>query len=409
MLIPIGTEIRTPRVPAGNYLLIGLNVLVFLVTDVLTGGTPQSLGTALKAWFALDAARPSLYQYLTYQFLHGDILHLAGNMLFLWIFGNAVCDRMGSLPYLLFYLAGGVFAGFAFTLEAENPIVGASGAIAAVTTAFLALFPRVHITMLAWMFFIFTFQVPAMILIVFKIILWDNILAPSFYAANAYSNVAYSAHLGGYAFGFLMCMILLAIRALPRSQFDLAALWTRAGRRYGFSAGGGSGGERVVGGRPIRVEELDSRPLEEVELTPVERLREETALHLAERDPQAAIESYLRLMQLDATQVLSATHQLEIANYLAQQRYHTEAANAYEAFLGAYPAASDAAEVRLLLGLIYSRYLQQDEQAVRHLRSALDDLRTAAQRSLAQDELQRAEARISGPSAEEGPEAADER
>jgi membrane associated rhomboid family serine protease len=105
-LIPIGTEFRTRRPPVANWVLIGLNVVIFLFTDFLGG----QAGAQLKAYYALDAARPALAQYLTYQFLHGDVWHLAGNMLFLWIFGNAVCDRMGGAGYVLFYLAGGVIA-----------------------------------------------------------------------------------------------------------------------------------------------------------------------------------------------------------------------------------------------------------------------------------------------------------
>lgn len=390
-LIPIGTDVRPQRAPAANYALIGLNVAVFAFTDLLGG----QVGAGLKAYYALDAARPLLHQYLTYQFLHGDVLHLAGNMLFLWIFGNAVCDRMGSLAYALFYLAGGVAAGCAFTASAGNPIVGASGAIAAVTTAFLALFPRVHITMLVWLFFIFTIQVPAMILIVFKIILWDNIIAPSFGQAAA-ANVAYSAHLGGYAFGFVVAMGLLAVRALPRNQFDLVALWSRYRRRAGWGGKGGSGRGGVVRARPVEVEELDSRPLQDVALTPVEELRERIAACLAERDAEGAVQAWLRLMELDPAQVLSRPQQLEIANHLAQARHYAASARAYEAFLSAYPGAPDAAQVRLFLGLIYSRYLQQYDRAALHLRRALDGLELDAQRTLAEEELRQAVGRLLG-------------
>jgi membrane associated rhomboid family serine protease len=391
MLIPIGTDVRTPRVPFGNYALIGLNVLVFLFTDVIGNRLNDELGAYIKTYFALDAARPALHQYITYQFLHGDILHLAGNMLFLWIFGNAVCDRMGSLGYVLFYLAGGVFAGCAFTLGAENPLIGASGAIAAVTTAFLALFPRVHITMLVWMFFVFTFQVPATLLIVFKIILWDNIIAPRF-DQGAALNVAHSAHLGGYAFGFAVALGLLLVRAVPRTQFDIVALWQRLGRRRGW------GGVPVIGvpvrARPIEVEELDSRPIDTVALTPVEQLREEITTHLAGHDPQAALVAHEQLMSLDPGHVLSAAQQVEVANHLAQARRYPEAAAAYEAFLGAYPAAGEASEVRLFLGLICSRYLHDDARAARYLREALAGLRQPAQRELAEQELRATEARL---------------
>jgi membrane associated rhomboid family serine protease len=393
MLIPIGTDIRTPRVPIGNYALIGLNVLVYLFTDVFGNTFSEGAGTWVKAYYALDAARPYLHQYVTYQFLHGDLMHLAGNMLFLWIFGNAVCDRMGSGPYMLFYVAGGVFAGMAFAAGADNPMVGASGAIAAVTTAFLALYPRVHITMLVWAIFIFTIQLPAMILIVFKIILWDNVIAPKF-DQGAASNVAYSAHLGGYAFGFLVSLALLWWRALPRNQFDIVALWSRAGRRHGGASSGGYA--RPAGGRPVRVEEIESKPIHDVPLSPVERAREEVAKRLLERDTAGAVSAYGRLMGLDERQVLGAGQQIEVANLLAQARRYGEAARAYEAFLEAYPAAGDAAEVRLFLGLICSRYLREYARAVGHLRRALDDLRLEAQRTLAREELREAEARLSG-------------
>ncbi len=388
-LIPIGTEFRPRHAPVANWVLIAINVLVFVFTDYVGGST----GAQLKALYALDAVRPSLAQYVTYQFLHGDLWHLIGNMLFLWIFGNPVCDRMGSVGYGLFYLAGGIFAGFTFTLSADNPLVGASGAIAAVTTAFLALFPRVHITMLWWMFFVFTFQVPALILIVFKIILWDTLVAPGLGGQGAASNVAYSAHLGGYAFGFTVAMGLLAARVLPRNQFDMVALWDRWRRRSGLV---GVGGGPPLMARPVVVEELDSHPLATVPLTPVEQLREEIAAHCAARDVSAAVTSYLRLLELDEHQVLARPQQLEIANCLAQTRQYQAAARAYEAYLAAYPGSADVAQVHLFLGLIYSRYLQACGRAAVHLRQTLELLPPGAQRMLAENELRAAQTRLDG-------------
>ncbi len=394
MLIPIGTEFRTRRTPIANYVLIGVNVLVFIFTDYAGG----SVGAHLKALYCLDAARPSLHQYVTYQFLHGGLMHLIGNMLFLWIFGNAVCDRMGGLGYILFYLAGGVFAGFAFTLSADNPILGASGAIAAVTTAFLVLFPRLHVTMLVWLFFIFTFRVPAMIVIVFKIILWDNVIAPGM-EQGAASNVAHSAHLGGYAFGFAVAVGLLALRALPRNQFDMVALWDRWRRRSGLVGAPTTRG-RGYTSRPIVVEELDSRPLAAVPLTPVEKLREGIGARLATGDLEGAAADYRHLLELDEHQVLARPQQLEIANYLAQQRRYREAAQAYEAFLTAYPGAADVGQVLLFIGLIHGRYLGEYERAAGHLRRAIQTLTVAAQREMAEQELKRVEAHLSGRGSE---------
>ncbi len=386
-IIPIGTEVQTRRPPLANWGLIAANVIVFGLTDWLGG----SHGAQLKMFYALDGARPVLHEYVTYQFLHGDGWHLLGNMLFLWIFGNAVCDRMGGLGYILFYLAGGVLAGVAFTHTAENPLVGASGAIAAVTTAFLALYPRVHVTMLVPIFLPFTFQIPAMIVIVFKIILWDNVLAPSIDQGTA-ANVAYSAHLGGYAFGFVTALGLLAVRALPRNQFDLMALWNRWQRRHGLVGPTPA----PVTARPITVEEVDSRPLASVTLTPVEQLREEIADRFEARDVGAAVASFLRLLELDAQQVLPRAQQIELANYLAQTRRYREAAAAYEAFIAAYPGAADLPQVRLFLGLIYNRYLGQYERAATQLRAALEALQPDTQRALAEDELRQAETRLLG-------------
>jgi membrane associated rhomboid family serine protease len=390
MLIPIGTDVRTPRLPIGNYVLMALNVAIFLVTDVFAESWRPGLGADLKAFFALDGARPSLHQYLTYQFLHGDLLHLAGNMLFLWIFGNAVCDRMGTRSYILFYLGGGVFAGIAFAFEADSPLVGASGSIAAVTTAFLALFPRVHVTMLVWMIIIFTFQIPGWILITFKIILWDNVIAFAIESSGgAESNIAFSAHLGGYAFGFGLSLLLLLARALPRNQFDIIAVWNRRARRHGLVVGGGNL-RHPVGARPIRVQELSSRPIEEVQLTPVEQLREDVALALSEREPDRAIQLYQKLRELAPDAVLAANNQLEVANHLAQRQQHAAAAVAYEAYLNAYPVAADTPEVRLFLGLVYRRYLHNEARAAIHLRKALEGLRLEAQRILAEEELRQA-------------------
>lgn len=235
MLIPIGTEVRPRKPPMGNYILIVSNVLIFLFTDFFGGAAGQQL----KSLWSLYAAVPDLGQYLTYQFLHGDWLHLAGNMLFLWIFGNAVCDRMGSLCYALFYLAAGVIAGVVFAAFNTNALIGASGAIAAVTTAFLVLYPRVHITMLLWFFVITAFRVPAMIVIVFKIILWDNIIAPGFDHV-AVSNVAYSAHLGGYFFGFCVAMGMLLGRAAPQPVRSAGPVEPLATPHWSGAAGSGA-------------------------------------------------------------------------------------------------------------------------------------------------------------------------
>jgi membrane associated rhomboid family serine protease len=379
LLIPLETDVKPRRPPVANWLLVGANVLIFLLTSA------SPVWAVVERHFTLNAAVPALSQYLTYQFLHGDLAHLAGNMLFLWVFGNAVCDRMGSVGYLLFYLAGGIFAGLVFTHYNHNPLLGASGSIAAVTTAFLVLFPRTRITMVLWAIIVTTFQLPAMVLIVIKIILWDNIVAP-YFDRGLLSNVAYSAHWGGYAFGLIVPLLLLAVGALPRNQFDLLAIGRRWQRRMGLELEA-DGGRRPLRPHAVRVEEMGSRPLGQIELSPLELLREDVLDRLAEHDLAEAARLYLRLLEQDPRQVLPRAPQLELANWLAQSGRPAEAARAYELFLGAYPGAPDCPQVHLLLGLIYLRYLAEPLRAASHLRAALESLTLESQRALAESAL----------------------
>lgn len=383
MIIPIGTDVRPRRAPLGNYLLVGLNIGIFMLTDFV-------LDPSIKDSFTLNAALPSLSEYLTYQFLHGDLTHLAGNMLFLWVFGNAVCDRMGNWPYILFYLAGGVVAGLTFTSLNQNPMLGASGAIASVTTAFLVLYPRVQILMLFLVFIVFTFQVPAMLLIVIKIILWDNIVAPAL-DRGMMSNVAYSAHLGGYAFGLIAPLLLQAANALPRNQFDLLSLWNRYRRRHGLVNSEPAAGYPRA--RTITVQEVTKPALPP---SPTVLLRENVLDRLMENDLPEAARLYERLRQHEPGHVLPRRQQLELANYLYATRRYLPAAAAYESFLVSYAGAPDAPQVRLILGLIYHRYLQDLPKAAETLRRAADQLVQPDQRQLAEQELQDVSQKLEG-------------
>lgn len=384
-MIPIGTDIRARRVPVANIALILANVGIYLFTDVVGGDA----GEWFKRVNTLDAGRPVLHQYLTYQFLHGDVGHLAGNMLFLWVFGNAVCDKMGGLCYSLFYVAGGVFAGVVFAAGSSTPMLGASGAIAAVTTAFLVLFPRSRVTMLLLFIFITTFELPSIVLIVFKIILWDNVIAPSFNRGMA-DHVAYSAHLGGYAFGFAAGVILLATRALGRNQFDLLALWSRQWRRQALAAAPQG---RPAAASPIVVAEYDGEG-REYRPTEADALRARVIDALDERDLPGAAARYLALTRLDERQVLPRQGQLDVAAQLVQSEAYADAARAYEGFLRAYPGASETPQVRLLLGMILNRHLRDHAAAAEQLRMAARGLLSEPQRALALDELRAAEAAL---------------
>ncbi len=136
-------------------------------------------------------------------FLHGSFLHLGGNMLYLWIFGNNIEDRMGPLPYLAFYLVSGVAAAAAHIGVQPNstvPIIGASGAVAGVMGAYLVLFPDVPIRTLLLFLLVFIRDIPAKWLLGFWFVL-------QFFTGSG-SGVAWVAHVGGFVFGALVAFLL---------------------------------------------------------------------------------------------------------------------------------------------------------------------------------------------------------
>jgi membrane associated rhomboid family serine protease len=152
----------------------------------------------------------NVYLALLYSmFLHGGLLHIAGNMLFLWVFGNNIEDRMGKVGYLVFYLIGGLVSALAHIFvdtSSTIPIIGASGAIAAVMGAYLVLFPNAPVRTLFIYFIILFRDIPAKWLL----ILW---FISQFFISPG-SGVAWVAHVGGFVFGVIVAG-LLRTRLLP--------------------------------------------------------------------------------------------------------------------------------------------------------------------------------------------------
>jgi membrane associated rhomboid family serine protease len=369
MFIPIRTETPIRRPPTANLTLLGLNVATFLVVN------QQFLGEHLSGFaeehFILTSGAPALHQFVTYQFLHGDAWHLLANMLFLWVFGNSVNAKMGQIPYVLFYLAGGIFAAWAYaaTQARDFQLVGASGAIASVTTAYLALFPRSRVTMLIVFFFIQFVELPALLIIGLKIILWDNIIAPGLHGGG---NVAYGAHLAGYLFGFVSAMLMLGIGALPHDQFDMLALWRRWRWRRSFSTAYGTG-DRLRYGTVARPAATGSpgREAEETRLDHVSELRGRISVRLEAGEVGAAADLYGELLALDPEQCLAERQQLLVARHFYTTGRYPQAARAFERLIGCYPGYAEVEDIRLLLGIIYARDLQQYEAADRHLSESL--------------------------------------
>ena len=148
---------------------------------------------------------PAFLTILTSMFMHGGWLHIAFNMLFLWVFGNNVEDSMGRLKFVVFYLLGGVAAALAqvaISPDSTVPLVGASGAIAAVLGGYALLYPRARVLTIFFLFFIFFLEIPAMVLLGLWILLQFLPAVGQLATPEAGGGgVAYWAHIGGFLFG----------------------------------------------------------------------------------------------------------------------------------------------------------------------------------------------------------------
>jgi membrane associated rhomboid family serine protease len=394
MLLPIRMSVRPRRTPYVNYGLILVNVAVFLLTYWPHFDPYSGKEFFLRPWaesLVLDP-RPGylhLWQFVSYAFLHAGLMHILGNMFFLYLFGNNVNDKLGHAGYLCFYLAGAILAGVGHVLLSGSAVLGASGAIAAVTGAYLVLFPQTMITVIYWFFFLGTVELPALYFIAFKLIIWDNVLEPRLAPPEA---IAHSAHLAGYAMGILITLGLLAAGLVSSSGFDLWAMIKRWNRRRLYRDVVSSGYDPYAGRtttKQIRVKEVIKSAAQQQKEEQVRQLREQISSRLAQRNLPAAAEAYLDLMKLDPEQVLPRQQLLDIANHLAGENRTAESAGAYEQFLVHYHTSEYAEQVELMLGILYSRYLHQVEPAVKHLEAAAQKLLDPGQLKMCRDELAR--------------------
>jgi membrane associated rhomboid family serine protease len=226
-MIPLTDHNPRRTFPIVNYILIALNILAFL--------WELSLGAYLQAALMNIAFIPKLFWVSGYwvndfirimasMFLHGGFLHIGSNMLYLWIFGDNVEDRLGHFRYLLFYVLCGVFAtlGHAFfSPQSSIPAIGASGAIAGVLGAYLVLYPRAQVTTLI--------QIPAVILlgIWFILQLFSGVGSLGVRDAQDMGGVAWFAHIGGFVAGMLLIMMLGGTRRPPPRRASYEEFWRR--------------------------------------------------------------------------------------------------------------------------------------------------------------------------------------
>ena len=215
-MIPINDENPTSTTPIVVYALIALNVVVFLHQMTLGRGMdgffqlyaviPQQLSDSF-AGVSSNQPVPEILTLITSQFLHGGLMHIGGNMLFLWTFGDNIEHDLGHFKFLFFYLACGVLAGLAhwfFGMQSGVPTVGASGAIAGVMGAYLVKYPKAKIVTILPLFIIFTtVRIPAIYFLGFWFVQQAFSSVASLGMSEA-GGVAYWAHSGGFIFGAIL-------------------------------------------------------------------------------------------------------------------------------------------------------------------------------------------------------------
>jgi len=211
-MIPIRDEIKTHRTPIITYMLIALNVFVFIL-QWMAGSNQEALiyeYALIPANLTTSLNLDNVSDIFSSMFIHAGFLHLAGNMLYLWIFGDNVEDALGRFKYLFFYLVGGVVAALTHVLFNPNsqiPTVGASGAIGAVLGAYLILYPQSRVlTFIPIGFFMRLQLVPAAIVLGlwFILQLFNGVAS---LGGSDVAGTAFWAHIGGFVAGMLMAKL----------------------------------------------------------------------------------------------------------------------------------------------------------------------------------------------------------
>lgn len=344
MFLPIGDTPNPRGTPYVNYLLIATNVAVFLFISLpLIHSRPDlsdpllldylravgvrgrvSIRAVLQHVSAYDLftfrygyrpAAPSALTLFTSMFLHGGWLHLVGNMLFLWIFGNNVEHRLGRIGYLLTYLGTGALATLFFALfvpGSDIPLIGASGAISGVLGCYFLWFPRNKVKTFIFLFpFIMsTFLIPARWVLGFFLLV-DNLL-PFLISSGGGDGIAHGAHIGGFLAGMALAY---GLNQIPRNQSWRAA-W-----------GGG------------RVAEEGA-----VSLAPAEKM----ATDIRRGEMATAAAAYFALSAPEERRRLDAADLLAVGEYLLLADRYEEALTLYRRFIAERPA--DPALGRAYLG-----------------------------------------------------------
>jgi len=230
MIIPLKDSTFRLKIPFVTISIILINVVVFIYQSFLPRDSYHTWimtnGVVIDQLFQ-NGLKGLLVPFISSLFIHGGVLHLAGNMLYLWIFGDNIESALGHTKFTLFYLMSGIFATICQLLVAPHtgvPIIGASGAISGVLGAYLIRYPRARIQVLIWLFiFIERIWIPAIYVLGF----WFLIQVGSGLGTLAFQQsggVAWFAHIGGFLAGIALLFTL--------EPYERKRVWKRLNRNY---------------------------------------------------------------------------------------------------------------------------------------------------------------------------------
>ena len=374
MLIPLGTDRPQSRKPVVTHALIALNVGVFVAMALLGSSNPD-LTEQIQSWGAVGRDFPipggylhqfGLWQLLTSAFLHGGFMHLFGNMIFLLVFGPSVEDRFGSIGFALFYIAGAVMSALVHMAADPMPAIGASGAVAAVSGAFLILFPRTRIRCFVFFIVIGAFMIPSWWLIGLYIVL--DLVSHMFKPENGIAN---AAHLGGYGFGMGLAFMLLATGLLKRETYDMFSILKQRQRRKAFASAHKmheQGMERVL-------RDAKSMPEPDPKTQRLAEERAEIGRLLGSGKHDEAADLYVKMIDEfghdeHAPLTLHRDGQYQVANALYQRGDRVEAADAFERLVSSYPADPE----RHIIGVLIARTRAEEQGDVPGAIAMLEEL-----------------------------------
>ena len=369
MFLPLGDEPNPRGIPVVTYTLIGINVAVFLfVTLPLSGVRPSpddpvlweyltALGPQLSARmeerlllqlsaydlvvfsYGFRPADPGVLALLTSLFLHGGFMHLAGNMLFLWIYGDNVEHRLGPARYLAAYLGTGILATLSHAVldfGSVIPMVGASGAISGVLGFYFIWFPRnrVRLWIMLFPFFMNVIYAPARLVLGMYLVI-DNLLPFLATRGAGGGGVAYGAHIGGFIAGLAY------------------ARWSQ---------------RREVQRRPADYEPDPEATTQDPDPSTVRGIRQLIAAGEHER----AAPAYFSLSAARTARLLMPEDSINFGRWLANNGHPDAALVVYQRHLRDYPLGPYAAEAHLGAGLVQLHARNQPTAAYQHLVAVLD-------------------------------------